>query len=245
VSAPLSEQQLAEVRTAAVRAVERHPSTTFMAPCESLADAVLDAVLPALLARVTEMERLRASATGAHRRIEEVLDYLAEKDAVQLSEDAGVMGFHIVAVLDGPGPTAAERAEQRAKAAQQQADYAEAVATVARLEQKRVELERIANAERERVAELERQAAADVTVYRASHDSIVIGHYTTAAAAREHCEAYVQREHPGAVLDWIADEDDELSPAELAEQVGDEESLTGYVVTPVTVAAAYDPDGDE
>jgi hypothetical protein len=192
-----------------------------------------------------EIERLRASATGAHRRIEEVLDYLAEKDAVQLSEDAGVMGFHIVAVLDGPGPTAAERAEQRAKAAQQQADYAEAVATVARLEQKRVELERIANTERERVAELERHAAADVTVYRASHESIVIGHYTTAAAAREHCEAYVQREHPGAVLDWIADEDDELSPAELAEQVGDEESLTGYVVTPVSVAAAYDPDGDE
>jgi hypothetical protein len=145
-----------------------------------------------------EIERLRASATGAHRRIEEVLDY-----------------------------------------------YAEAVATVARLEQKRVELERIANTERERVAELERHAAADVTVYRASHESIVIGHYTTAAAAREHCEAYVQREHPGAVLDWIADEDDELSPAELAEQVGDEESLTGYVVTPVSVAAAYDPDGDE
>lgn len=38
--------------------------------------------------------------------------------------------------------------------------YVEAVATVAALEQKRVELERIANTERERVAELERQLAA-------------------------------------------------------------------------------------
>lgn len=45
---------------------------------------------------------------GAHRKIAEVLDYLAEKDAVQLSEDAGAMGFHIVAILDGPGPRADE-----------------------------------------------------------------------------------------------------------------------------------------
>lgn len=58
----LTEQQLAEVRTAAVRAVERHPSTTFMAPCESLADAVLDAALPTLLARVTALEEQLAAA---------------------------------------------------------------------------------------------------------------------------------------------------------------------------------------
>jgi hypothetical protein len=45
-----------------------------------------------------------AARDGAHRRIAEVLDYLATKDAVQLSEDAGAMGFHIVAILDGPGP---------------------------------------------------------------------------------------------------------------------------------------------
>lgn len=42
-----------------------------------------------------------------------------------------------------------------AEVARLRANYAEAVATVARLEQKRAELERIANAERERVAELE------------------------------------------------------------------------------------------
>jgi hypothetical protein len=147
-----------------------------------------------------EIERLRASATGAHRRIEEVLDYLATKDAVQLSEDAGVMGFHIVAVLDGPGPTAAERAEQRAKAAQQQADYAEAVATVARLEQKRVELERIANAEHERVAELEQQLAVR-SFYLADSEDAENGPtlHTTADAAKAWCDEV----EPG---DWFEDE---------------------------------------
>lgn len=84
-----------------------------------------------------------------------------------------------------------------------------------------------------------------LTVYRAEHESIVFGLYLTRDAAREHCETYVRREQPGAVLNWIADEDDELSPQELVAQVGDEEDTTGYVVTPLTVAAAYDPDGDE
>lgn len=39
-------------RDAAIRAVEAHPSTTFMAPCESLADAVLAAAGPLLRAEV-------------------------------------------------------------------------------------------------------------------------------------------------------------------------------------------------
>lgn len=80
--------------------------------------------LPVLLA---EVERLRASATGAHRRIEEVLDYLATKDA-------GAMGFHIVAVLDG-AQTAAERAEQLAEQGVRLADLTAARARVAALEQ--------------------------------------------------------------------------------------------------------------
>jgi hypothetical protein len=117
--------------------------------------------MPAIVRRLLDAEadanRLRASAEGAQRRIGEALDYLAEKDATKLSEDAGAMGFHIVAVLDGPGLTAAERAEQRAKDDQRRAAYAEAVATVARLEEKRVALERIANAERESAAELGQQ----------------------------------------------------------------------------------------
>lgn len=59
-------------------------------------------VLRRLLDAETEAERLRASAEGAHRRINAVLDYLATKDATQLSEDAGALGWHIVATLDSP-----------------------------------------------------------------------------------------------------------------------------------------------
>ncbi|NUP52313.1 MAG: hypothetical protein HOW97_34080 [Catenulispora sp.] len=62
----------------------------------------LDDAVRALKDRQAEVERLRASAEGAHRRINEVLDYLATKDATKLSGDAGAMGFHIVAVLDSP-----------------------------------------------------------------------------------------------------------------------------------------------
>ncbi|MBA4865973.1 hypothetical protein H1V43_32440 [Streptomyces sp. PSKA54] len=39
-------------RDAAIRAVQEHPSTTFMAPCESLADAVLAAASPLIRAEV-------------------------------------------------------------------------------------------------------------------------------------------------------------------------------------------------
>jgi hypothetical protein len=102
-------------------------------------------------------------------------------------------------------------------------------------------------------AELDTIDAGDLTVYRASHESIVIGHYTTAAAAREHCQAYVEREHHGKGelrLWWREDEDTvdqpEEGPAELIERIGaGPVNPTGYLVIPVTVAAAYDPDGDE
>jgi hypothetical protein len=92
-----------------------------------IAMAVEAEVVEPLRARVDEVERkyvfdtaelkqrvdqLRASAEGAHRRINEVLDYLAGKDAVKLSEDAGAMGFHIVAVLDSP-PRSDEEAPVR------------------------------------------------------------------------------------------------------------------------------------
>ncbi|AWN05269.1 hypothetical protein SEA_IBANTIK_45 [Streptomyces phage Ibantik] len=39
-------------REAAIKAVQEHPSTTFMAPCESLADAVLKAATPHIEAEV-------------------------------------------------------------------------------------------------------------------------------------------------------------------------------------------------
>ncbi|WP_051858501.1 hypothetical protein [Streptomyces cellulosae] len=96
---------------------------------------------------------------------------------------------------------------------------------------------------RARVAELE---AGPVTVFRAAHDSIVMGLYTTAAAAREHCEAEERRswaksENPS--FDWIEDEEDGV--AELTAWVGGEECTTGYVVTALEVASEYDEEADE
>lgn len=98
---------------------------------------------------------------------------------------------------------------------------------------------------RARVAELE---PAPLLVYRASHDSIVFGLYTTMAAAREHCEALLRCEYPAHVAvvhDWIGDDSDPEEPWELvAEIAGADEQPTGYVVTPLMVAAAYDPEAD-
>ena len=82
-----------------------------------------------------------------------------------------------------------------------------------------------------------------LVVYRASHDSIVMGLYTTAAEARKHCESELRREWPNSLLDWIEDEEDGV--AELVAESADGETATGYVVTPLEVASAYDEDGDE
>ncbi|MFJ8863652.1 hypothetical protein ACIRD8_35195 [Streptomyces sp. NPDC102451] len=87
-------------------------------------------------------------------------------------------------------------------------------------------------------------------VYRAAGNMIGIGLYTTAEAAQQHCEALVSREYPAdvaLVFDWSTDEEDgALAVAELGVQVdGGDEATTGYTVTPLEVAAAYDPDADE
>lgn len=85
------------------------------------------------------------------------------------------------------------------------------------------------------------------TVYRASHDSIVMGLYTTADAARAHCEAEERRawakNSAPTDFDWIEDEEDGV--AELTAWVGGEECTTGYVVTALEVAASYDEGADE
>jgi hypothetical protein len=93
---------------------------------------------------------------------------------------------------------------------------------------------------------LAEQQAAPLTVYRASHDSITFGLYTTAEAAREHCEAYERRDwakFENPTFDWIEDEEDGV--AELTVWVGGEECTTGYVVTTLEVASKYDPEADE
>jgi BMFP domain-containing protein YqiC len=91
-----------------------------------------------------------------------------------------------------------------------------------------------------RVAELE---AAQGTVYRASHDSIPMGLYSTAAEARKHCEIEMRRDLPTVALDWIEDEEDHV--AELVASVGEDERVTGYVVDALEVAAEYDEETDE
>lgn len=84
---------------------------------------------------------------------------------------------------------------------------------------------------------------AELTVYRASHHSIVMGLYTTAAAARAHCEADMRCEWPNSLLDWIEDEEDGV--AELVAESADGETATGYVVTSLEVASVYDEEDDE
>ncbi|MEU0991628.1 hypothetical protein, partial [Streptomyces sp. NPDC005953] len=91
-------------------------------------------------------------------------------------------------------------------------------------------------------------AAGDLTVYRASHDSIVMGLYTTAAEARRHCETVLLREYEGATVKhwWPEPEDDEDTEAELFAHVTPKGFdtgrtwRTGYVVTALTVSAKYD-----
>ncbi|MFJ8145988.1 hypothetical protein ACIQ6R_13040 [Streptomyces sp. NPDC096048] len=104
-------------------------------------------------------------------------------------------------------------------------------------------LRRLLDAEA-RVAELE---AAQGTVYRASHDSIPMGLYRTAAEARKHCETDERRSWlTGTTLsfDWIEDEEDGV--AELVATAGqNEESTTNYVVEALEVASEYDPEADE
>lgn len=82
-----------------------------------------------------------------------------------------------------------------------------------------------------------------LTVYRAEYDSIPFGLYTTAQAAREHCEAYAHQDPQlTGRLNWVLDEPDEDdSPEELT--AGG--TPTGYVVTPLTVASRYDEEADE
>ncbi|MFC8945955.1 hypothetical protein [Streptomyces rochei] len=86
-------------------------------------------------------------------------------------------------------------------------------------------------------------ADAPLTIYRASHDSIPMGLYTTAAEARKHCETELRREWPNSLLDWIEDEEDAV--AELVAENADGETPTGYVVEALEVAAKYDPEADE
>ncbi|WP_274031448.1 hypothetical protein [Streptomyces sp. MMBL 11-1] len=95
------------------------------------------------------------------------------------------------------------------------------------------------------------QPAAAHTDYRAEHESIHVGHYTTEAEARRHCEALISDEHPAdraLLFTWAGlgdDDGDPDEPSELVVQVdGGPQQFTGYVVVPIAVAAAHDPDAE-
>jgi hypothetical protein len=102
-------------------------------------------------------------------------------------------------------------------------------------------------------------APADLTIYRASHDSIVMGLYTTAAEARKHCETLVRREYgeTSKVHLWWREDEDTVDQPEDGEQELYEHvksvgvtgpgwtHRTGYVVTPLTVASKFDEEADE
>lgn len=92
---------------------------------------------------------------------------------------------------------------------------------------------------------------APAIVFRAAHDWIVLGLYSTREAAQAHCEAAVQQEEPaGSIrhMSWVADDVGPEAEYELhITPVGTGELIrgTGYLVTPLEVAAAYDPDAEE
>lgn len=103
-----------------------------------------------------------------------------------------------------------------------------------------------------RVAELE---AAPAFLYRAEHpdSGVVLGTYSNREAAVAHCEAIARREGATGLVSWVPDDGDALSPEELTffdvEYCdGDDvpvQTCTGYVVTPLKVAAEYDAEADE
>ncbi|MFJ2209368.1 hypothetical protein [Streptomyces microflavus] len=85
-------------------------------------------------------------------------------------------------------------------------------------------------------------------VYRAEHASIPLGTYTTEASARAHAEDVMSSEfgpERTVTYDWIGDEDDPDGWWELVVQIdGGDEQPTGYVVIPIAVGTAYDPDAE-
>jgi hypothetical protein len=78
-----------------------------------------------------------------------------------------------------------------------------------------------------------------------------MGLYTTREAAQAHCETKVQQKEPaGSIrhMSWSADDIGDFAEYELhITPAGTGELIrgTGYVVTPLEVAASYDEEADE
>lgn len=105
------------------------------------------------------------------------------------------------------------------------------------------------------ITELTPGEPVELTIYRAEyeHGQLPLGLYTNREGARAHGEDLRTREGlpTGAILGWIPDFGDAEAIEELAvfyPGEGDEmeeDSSTGYLVTPLTLTAAYVPEVDE
>ncbi|MEV0493436.1 hypothetical protein OH782_41525 (plasmid) [Streptomyces sp. NBC_01544] len=91
----------------------------------------------------------------------------------------------------------------------------------------------------------------ELTIYRAEYEEgqLPLGLYTNRDAARAHGEDLITREGTpdGTTLTWTTDFDDDEAIEELTVvgPAGDECSPTGYLVTPLTLTAVYDPEAEE
>ncbi|MER7108820.1 hypothetical protein [Streptomyces sp. NPDC000229] len=93
------------------------------------------------------------------------------------------------------------------------------------------------------------------TIYRAEyeHGQLPLGIYTNRDAARAHGEDLRTREGlpTGAILTWIPDFGDAEAIEELAvfypgeDNEMEEDSSTGYLITPLTLTAVYNPEAEE
>lgn len=90
-----------------------------------------------------------------------------------------------------------------------------------------------------------------LTIYQASHDSIVMGLYTNRQAAMDHVHATLANEEGGDVtarVIWRADDPEADEPeweCWLFDTDMADDSPTGYVVTALEVASEYDEEADE
>lgn len=124
-------------------------------------------------------------------------------------------------------------------------DSPEHAARVAELEARLAEYERPADEDPIAYTLTEQ---APLTVFRAEHNSIVMGLYTTAAEARAHCEAEERRAWARCSapdIDWIEDEEDGVAELVTLAKDGETESVTDYVVTALEVSASYDEEADQ
>ena len=95
---------------------------------------------------------------------------------------------------------------------------------------------------------LDEVSTAPLTVYRAECDTIPLDTYQSRQAARDHCRAQMERAEPDRIgLHWVPVEEDEPDGMEVLAYVdADGERVeTDFVVTPIAVQAAYDPEACE